>query len=69
MGKPAKDKYADRKTLEKVFELDKPNEAEFDEEETQNVLYLLKWVLKYEPGERPEVEEVLEHVWFKSERV
>lgn len=66
-GKPGKDVLANRETLEQAFEREKPNEAEFGEEESQRVLHILSWMLRYEPGERPGAEEILGHIWFKDE--
>lgn len=68
-GKPGKDVLASRETLEQAFEREKPNEAEFGEEECQRVLHILSWMLRYEPGERPGAEEILGHVWFKDEEL
>lgn len=52
-------------TMESSFKKHKPNEI--TEEEERLVLDLLRYVLRYEPKERPSAEDILKHTWFRSE--
>ncbi|KAL8903828.1 MAG: hypothetical protein Q9171_007266 [Xanthocarpia ochracea] len=51
--------------LENLFRQNKSNEIA--EEEEGLVLDLLRYVLRYEPKERPSAEDILKHTWFKSD--
>lgn len=41
--------------------------SEIAEKEECLVLDLLRYVLRYEPKERPSAEDILKHTWFRSE--
>ncbi len=51
--------------MENLFRKHKSNEIA--EEEEGLVLDLLRYVLRYEPKERPSAEDVLKHAWFGSD--
>ena len=51
--------------VENLFKQHKSNEIA--EEEECLVLDLLRYVLRYEPKERPSAEDVLKHTWFNSD--
>lgn len=66
-SKSGKGILAESDTLEEALEREKPIDEEFSDEEGRRVLNLLRFILKYEPQERPGAEEILRHVWFKDE--
>ena len=49
-------------SFETIFHYGK--EATIDDKEEELVIDLLRWILRYEPEERPSAEELLSHPWF-----
>ena len=47
--------------MEEAFDAAAP---EIDELEARQVKELIRWILQYEPAERPSAKEILAHPWF-----
>ncbi|KAF5543296.1 CMGC SRPK kinase [Fusarium mexicanum] len=54
----------ERESVEQAFDKKVP---EMTEEEAQEVKKLIRWILQYDPAQRPSAEEILRHSWFAED--
>lgn len=52
-----------RPTMEDAFDKAEP---EIDKDEGRELKELIRWILQYDPAERPTAAEILQHPWFRE---
>lgn len=50
-------------SMEELFDQAGPD---IDEDEAREVKALIRWILQYDPAERPSPAEILSHPWFRK---